>query len=184
MCSTANTNVREPPSSRISKKCSRDGRNPPGSLANLKKQADLSDDTLISEPVMRLCILCRELKPLTAFHRAVGERRKARCAKCRSETRSDRGKRHGKPYRRTPAQARAGRLRRKYGITVEQYDQMMAEQENRCAMCHQEAKQLVVDHCHRTGEVRALLCGPCNRRLGVYETFADLAAMYLAKYGK
>ena len=43
---------------------------------------------------------------------------------------------------------------------------MLIEQSGRCEICNDNPEQLDVDHCHITGVVRALLCGPCNRMLG------------------
>ena len=63
-----------------------------------------------------------------------------------------------------------GQFRRKYGITIEQYQEMFVKQNGNCAICftHQlELKQkLAVDHCHITGLVRGLLCDACNRTIG------------------
>lgn len=69
---------------------------------------------------------------------------------------------------------RASHLLRKYGITVDEYDRMLAEQDGGCAICGQSPETqrarfttyLVVDHCHDTGRVRGLLCEPCNLLLG------------------
>ena len=57
------------------------------------------------------------------------------------------------------------RLKRKYGITLEQYNAMSQEQDNVCFICKQQ-KKLVVDHCHNTGAVRGLLCNECNTAIG------------------
>lgn len=58
------------------------------------------------------------------------------------------------------------RLKR-YGVTVPQYMQLMAEQDGRCALCSLEwDRDLFVDHDHVTKQVRGLLCGPCNLILG------------------
>lgn len=62
-------------------------------------------------------------------------------------------------------------LRNKYGITVEQYDEMFARQDGLCAICERPTKSgrlLSVDHDHETGRVRALLCQGCNRGLGFF----------------
>lgn len=71
---------------------------------------------------------------------------------------------------------RRRRLQR-YGLTPEQYDQMFQQQEGRCAICRRHVSELStrhakhpdrldVDHCHRSGRVRALLCFNCNAILG------------------
>lgn len=53
----------------------------------------------------------------------------------------------------------------KYGLTLDQYDSMLMSQRNRCAICHRPpaARPLEIDHDHRTGRVRGLLCWYCNK---------------------
>jgi hypothetical protein len=53
-------------------------------------------------------------------------------------------------------------LDKKYGLTVDEYDKMFAEQGGLCALCPSDYK-LSVDHNHDTGEVRGILCYDCNR---------------------
>lgn len=60
---------------------------------------------------------------------------------------------------------RARNAAREYEITLEQYSEMVEQQAGRCAVCSRKRK-LAVDHCHKTGKVRALLCYPCNIALG------------------
>ena len=55
----------------------------------------------------------------------------------------------------------------RYGITDEQYQTMLIEQHGRCACCWEQDK-LVVDHDHKTGTVRGLLCSPCNKGMGFF----------------
>lgn len=65
------------------------------------------------------------------------------------------------------------RLKSKYGLTPEQYDEMLTAQENVCAICKNPESQVLngsisrlsVDHDHDTGKVRGLLCIKCNRSL-------------------
>lgn len=81
-------------------------------------------------------------------------------------------------------------LRHKYGITEDDYERMMLEQDGKCAICNRTEptgrwKRLAVDHCHKTGKVRGLLCDKCNRGMGLLEDSAQLlrnAANYLEKY--
>lgn len=59
---------------------------------------------------------------------------------------------------------------RQYGMTPEEYDAMLAQQGGGCALCGAEkghnGTSLAVDHCHRTGKIRGLLCTKCNTALG------------------
>jgi hypothetical protein len=58
----------------------------------------------------------------------------------------------------------------KYGITIEQYNELLEFQQNACAICRKICKELYVDHNHKTGEVRGLLCPNCNVAIGkLYE---------------
>lgn len=80
-------------------------------------------------------------------------------------------------------------LRDKYGITEEQYDEMLAAQEGKCAICSTDKptgkwKVFAIDHCHDTGKVRGLLCNECNRGMGLLRDAPELlikAAEYLNK---
>jgi hypothetical protein len=80
-----------------------------------------------------------------------------------------------------------------YGLTIEQFEQMLEAQEGRCAICGEfpyeelngKTKKLAVDHDHITGKVRALLCSGCNGGLGLFrdniETLNN-AISYLLKH--
>lgn len=62
-------------------------------------------------------------------------------------------------------------LRKRFGISVEEYDAMLEAQGGRCAICESDETRskwvtFAVDHCHDTGRVRGLLCGQCNYALG------------------
>lgn len=59
-------------------------------------------------------------------------------------------------------------LRTKYKITTEDYDKLLLLQNNSCAICLRENKEkyLSIDHCHKTGVIRGLLCRNCNLALG------------------
>lgn len=58
----------------------------------------------------------------------------------------------------------------KLGVTIEQYDELLKTQRGRCAACGDEPKKtlLAVDHDHKTGAIRGLLCPPCNTGLGYF----------------
>lgn len=79
------------------------------------------------------------------------------------------------------------RLKRKYGLTPDQYNQMLVSQNYQCKICGITAEQerygtFHVDHDHQTGKVRGLLCHNCNMGLGHYQDDPQLcrvAAAYL-----
>ena len=58
------------------------------------------------------------------------------------------------------------RYKYKYGITQEIYEEMYEAQNGCCAICGNWNISLSVDHCHKEGQVRGLLCQPCNMGLG------------------
>ena len=77
-------------------------------------------------------------------------------------------------------------LKRTYGITLEQYDQMFDQQNGVCAICggtNSDGKRLSVDHNHTTNKVRKLLCQRCNVGLGFIEDgiFMAKAKLYLVE---
>lgn len=84
-------------------------------------------------------------------------------------------------------------LKRTFGITLADYSQMVSDRDNKCDICGQPEKQeragklkaLAVDHDHKTGAVRGLLCSDCNTALGKFQDSKDLltsAIAYLAKH--
>lgn len=65
------------------------------------------------------------------------------------------------------------RRMREYGITESEYTSMLEIQNGCCKICDKHfsklGRTLCVDHCHRTGKIRGLLCDKCNRALGAFE---------------
>lgn len=61
-------------------------------------------------------------------------------------------------------------LKRLYGITIEDLDKLKKKQKKICPICRRRRNiELVIDHCHKTGKVRGLLCRNCNRVLGLFK---------------
>lgn len=90
--------------------------------------------------------------------------------------------RNREKQRRTddPLYTRRQMLRRQYGMTLEEYESMAQEQGGVCKICcgPPTSRGLVVDHCHKTGKVRGLLCSTCNTALGQFRD--DLWTLYRA----
>lgn len=69
-------------------------------------------------------------------------------------------------YRATnPEVYRRTKLKHRYGLSFEQYQEMFVRQDGKCACCG-ERSAVDVDYCHDTGRVRGLLCRSCNVGLG------------------
>lgn len=132
---------------------------------------------------MKVCRACGEAKSLTEF--ATDNRspdgKQGKCRACSSAAmRAWRAK--------NPERDRSNQLRSLYGISAEEYDRMLAAQRGVCAICAgpcTTGRRLAVDHCHRTGIVRGLLCAMCNTAIGKMRDDPDLlraAALYLEKH--
>lgn len=75
-----------------------------------------------------------------------------------------------------PSETRKSKLR-KFGLTIEDYERMLLEQDGVCAICRRPETarnqhgpiRLSVDHCHKTNRVRGLLCGNCNNGIGRFK---------------
>jgi hypothetical protein len=110
----------------------------------------------------------------------------AHCKSCNSEKQAERKRRDPTIYERVE---RPSKLKRQYGISVEEYEALLASQNGRCAICFSNSPgsrttHFHVDHCHKTGAVRGLLCHKCNRAIGLFEDNPNLisrAAIYLNK---
>ena len=73
-------------------------------------------------------------------------------------------------------QKRGYSLRVRYGISIADYEAISKKQEDRCAVCGEQetahyndgrVRRLAVDHDHKTGKIRGLLCDRCNRKVGM-----------------
>jgi hypothetical protein len=71
----------------------------------------------------------------------------------------------------TPESRRAYAIPSKYGISVAEYDALLAKQGGICAICSRTCstgRRLSVDHEHDSGRIRGLLCNSCNRAIGLF----------------
>jgi len=119
------------------------------------------------------CTRCYQTKPLEEFTvRQSGPRKghpTSYCKKCKV-IRQKQNYNNGTYQRVT----RPYLLKSKYGITPEKYEKMFREQNGKCAICGDTdgksargTTTFCVDHCHKTGKIRGLLCNNCNRCLGL-----------------
>lgn len=102
------------------------------------------------------CYACRDDKPETEFYRNKTARtgRQRVCRSC------------------FLASVRSNFYRRTYGISVAEYDAMLAHQKGVCFFCggvDSSGRRLAVDHDHVTGRVRGLLCTKCNHAVARFD---------------
>lgn len=109
------------------------------------------------------CAGCKEYKPTSEYNRNKGTRDgfEAECKICR------------KRYY-TPERTRKQRMKRIYGITIEDYQQLFEKQGGVCAICGGKETDprkgtFCIDHDHKTKKVRGLLCTSCNIGLGYFK---------------
>ena len=126
----------------------------------------------------RKCTGCEEEKPVSGF--SVRGRRdgqllyRSRCKECQAT--QARGWYHGNKEQ-ARATTRSRNLRKDFGLTENEYAALLEKQNGVCAICDQPERahrngvpnRLSVDHCHRTGAIRGLLCHACNRALGLFD---------------
>ena len=138
----------------------------------------------------RMCCRCSQEKPISEFYDGRGY-----CKKCRREYQREWREKNPEKARawskRNPSKRKAindkykeinreairvsdrrYQLERVYGMTLEEYDDLLIRQDGSCAGCeateyNDRSYHLAVDHNHETGEMRGLLCLRCNRILGL-----------------
>lgn len=120
---------------------------------------------------MKRCKDCGTVKPISDFPSGAGRR----CKPCKAA-------KFYSPDKRLERSAAS------YGITIEQWRDMMARQEGRCSICGDpfaDRRDTHIDHDHASGKVRALLCGLCNVGLGAFSDSPErlrLAAAYVERH--
>jgi len=102
------------------------------------------------------------------------------CVECKRESDRASNIKAGKRYR----------VKKEYGLTLDEVSSMLSEQNNACAICNDEFPseyKVQIDHCHTTGAVRGLLCIECNWLLGKSKDSPSIlrsAANYLERVNK
>lgn len=142
------------------------------------------------ENVNRICKKCNIEKALTNFskNKLCLNGREHECRQCATI-------RKNKWERVELRKRKAIYLRYKFKLTIDEYEQMQLAQNNLCAICYQnetnvdkrwnKLRDLAVDHCHRTGTIRALLCTKCNILLGTVNdnvSILENAIKYLQRF--
>lgn len=136
---------------------------------------------------MKQCTVCNEIKSLEDFHRnkLASDGVHSSCKICRNRARklSNKAKEYTENYKE---KQKENDLKRRFNINSQQYEAMLIAQDFSCGICrtHQKDldKSLAVDHCHKTGAIRGLLCSRCNLSLGGFQDSIEVlekAILYL-----
>ena len=126
----------------------------------------------------RTCRTCGPEQPITEYYKPGRksekdpDQRHHECTTCTKERLKE---------SHCPETYRRQHLQRSYGITPEQYSELLEKQKHKCAACHTtepggKHNIFVVDHSHATGRVRGLLCKDCNIALGLLKDNTDTIA--------
>ena len=143
----------------------------------------------------KVCTKRKAEKDVGEFYRdsTKPDGRRPDCKKCLDNSQSKMGQLYKQTHRSEIAlSAKNCIYKKKYGITLDQYNKMVAEQNGVCAICGQpenikgttiNPRGLAVDHNHNTGKIRGLLCGRCNRAVGLIKDRWEIAQnmMYYLK---
>lgn len=139
------------------------------------------------------CTRCGEVKSLDGFYANRGK-----CKECMKVLRRDRRvqypdlhrQRDRDYYARNKDKVRAYQIEKMYGVSIEQFNQMVVDQGGRCALCGRvplspHTSVLHMDHDHVTGAIRLPLCSSCNNGLGRFRDDPNLlraAAAYIEAF--
>ena len=142
----------------------------------------------------KTCGRCKVTFPAAEFswnaNKAIGRSyRCSRCKTCKAAITKEWLAKVG------PVRAKKSKLRKYYGLSVPEYEAMIAGQGDLCFICRKPSsdidprsgkpKSLAVDHCHESGKVRSLLCSACNMGIGCFCDSIELlqrAASYLESH--
>lgn len=138
---------------------------------------------------MKVCCVCNKNLPDTSFYKK-GVRLDGKpklqhsCKVCNCKQKRE---------RYNPERKLRYDLKKNFGLTLEDYNNLLESQDHRCAICgttdttYSRGNRLHVDHDHATGEVRGLLCGHCNLGVGQFFDNTHLlskAITYLERNGR
>ncbi len=145
----------------------------------------------------KFCSICLGRKPTSQFYKCKSwkDGYYPYCKECTKDVRKKAYRRNKdkiktrckKWYQQNSEKVWRQRLIYKYGITSEWYEQTLNEQNQCCAICGAKAfeRRMAVDHCHKKGNLRGILCANCNVLLGLAGDDIELleqAVNYLKRF--
>lgn len=159
---------------------------------------------MAAESLRKRCPKCKRRRPKVEFgpNRSAHDGLNSYCRPCARQVGTDYYRNNRERCLSTqkryhcnqPAQRKINDLKAKYGLTADQYDELVRSQGNACAVCGKRRPGessargwFHVDHDHQTGKVRGLLCCHCNWGLGNFGDSEDTlqkAIEYLRNHGR
>lgn len=133
---------------------------------------------------MKLCNICKNTKPFSEFSKSNaprGDGYQYTCRPCNTIEKQ-------KWYAANQNKNRDTKYKKKFGISLEQAMDILALQDNKCAICEtpmEMGPKTHLDHNHNTNKIRGFLCQKCNHGLGLFQDsqkFLKSAVKYLEKY--
>lgn len=128
----------------------------------------------------KVCVKCEHVYSLSAFYfRKDSGKYRNECRHCRNKYNLNLYHTNSKQKENHRKASWKHNIKKNYGITPEDYYDMLDEQEGKCKICSTHIDDidkhvLYVDHDHNTGNVRGLLCQQCNTGLGMFRDRQDL----------
>ncbi len=120
---------------------------------------------------MKICQICNQPKSSEEYK---SEHHHCKvCISCIKEKHKQVARVYGRTDRK-----RENQYLKRYGITLQDYDNLLIKQQNCCAICNTHianlSTRLHVDHCHKTKKVRGLLCFNCNQGIGRFKDSLEI----------
>lgn len=138
----------------------------------------------------RQCRTCLVRHPMGSFYLTVsGKHRRHKCKGCveiERKSRVDQVLSDPESAAKYKAMRRWTRIKTRYGLTQTDFQAMMLNQNDQCVICTVSFDEQPphIDHCHKTGKIRGLLCSQCNRGIGQLRDDPEVllaAAAYLSQ---
>lgn len=136
-------------------------------------------------PDFKSCSHCNKTLPIEKFYKLSRGGVRADCISCsslRNKNYYTKNKKEltskSKAYAlENKEKIKNDKMRRKFGIAIEEKILLFAKQGNKCAICgcteNNVGRDWDIDHCHKTGKIRGILCSNCNRGLGLFQDSSE-----------
>lgn len=132
--------------------------------------------------ITKMCSKCKQVKPTSEFYKRPNRGKNSVRSTCKDCSKSHLDSLKKTPHSQLPPERKKARrrtfrkswLKRRYKMTIEDYEEMFEKQGGTCAICKSadsggkhDSETFMIDHCHKSEKVRGLLCNRCNLAIGV-----------------